>query len=84
MTPCQPSRPPSSPALLEQHGHHGGSDAADEPKRQVDLPEQQDEHLAHAEEHVDRTLDQQVDEVAGREKLRVQRLEDDADQDDAE
>ena len=41
------------------------ADAGDEADRQIDLAEQQDEDLAHAEQHEHRALHQQVDEVAG-------------------
>ena len=51
--------------LLDQLGDDDAADAADEADRQVDLAEQQREDLAHGQQHEDRALDQQVDEVAG-------------------
>ena len=56
------------------------ADARDEADRQVDLAEQQGEDLAHRQQHVRRALDQQVDEVAGGQEVRVERLEQDRDQ----
>jgi len=49
----------------------GGAERADIASGEVDLPEQQHEHLGHAEQHEGRALDQQVRQVAGGEELRV-------------
>jgi hypothetical protein len=58
--------------------------AGDEAGRQVDLAEQQREHLRQGEDHEDRALHEQVHDVAGGQELRVQRLEDDGDDDHAD
>ena len=75
----RPPRPPVSRA--REVGHDHAAEAGDEPDREVDLPEQQDEDLAHREQAEDRSLDEQVDEVAGGQELRVEGLEEDGDQD---
>ena len=68
---------------LHQLGRDDSADAADEPDRQVDLAEQEGEHLAHRQQHVDRALDQQVDEVARGEEVGVERLEQNRDEEQA-
>ena len=76
-------RGPPRPAVRRacEVGHDHPAEAGDEPDREVDLAEQQDEDLAHREQAEDRGLDEQVDEVAGGQELRVERLEEDRDQD---
>ena len=60
------------------------ADAGDEPDRQVDLAEQQHEDLGHRQQHEHGSLDEQVDEVAGGQELRVEGLEDDRDEHQAD
>ena len=76
------SRPPR-PAVsrAREVGHDHAAEAGHEPDREVDLAEQQDEDLAHREQAEHRGLDEQVDEVAGGQELRVEGLEEDRDQD---
>ena len=69
---------------LTSSAHDDAADAAHEADRQVDLAEQQGEDLAHGQQHEDRALDQQVDQVAGGEEVRVQGLEDDRDEEQAD
>ena len=61
----------------DEHARH----AADEADRQVDLPQQQHEDDPHADGREGGRLDDEVDEVAGGEEVRVLRLEDDRDDD---
>ncbi len=62
-------------------GHDHPAEAGDEPDREVDLAEEQDEDLPHRQQAEDRSLDEQVDEVAGGQELVVEGLEQDRDQD---
>ena len=77
---CSPPRPavrgPRRSAMVTA-AHPG--DVAD---REIDLAEEQDEHLAHPEQHEHRRLDEQVYEVARGQEVRVQRLEQDRDQEE--
>ena len=73
-----PPRPAVSRA--REVGHDHAAEAGDEPDREVDLPEQQDEDLAHREQAEDGGLDEQVDEVARGQEFRVEGLEEDRDQ----
>ena len=60
--------------MLRPHQQRSdGADARVVADRQVDLAEQQYEHLGHAEHDERGALDQQVDEVAGRQEQRVLR-----------
>ncbi len=81
---------------MRMASHHGklcwrtGQDGGDDRPhpgvvagREVDLAEDEDPHLGHAQQHEDRALDQQVGEVAGRQEDRVLDLEDDDQQDEA-
>ena len=61
-------------------GHDHAAEPRDEPDREVDLPEQQDEDLAHREQAEDGGLQEQVDEVAGGQEFRVEGLEENRDQ----
>ncbi len=69
-------------------GHHvQGDDGAAgrrEPGGQVDLPEQQHEHLGHAQGDDERGLGHQVDQVARGEEQRAPDLEEQHDRDQAE
>ena len=62
-------------------GHDHPAEAGDESDREVDLAEEQDEDLPHRQQAEDRSLDEQVDEVAGGQELVVEGLEQDRDQD---
>ena len=75
---------PATVLLGQQLGHDHARHAAHEPGRQVDLAEEEHPHLGHGQQHEHRALHQQVDEVAGAQELRVERLEDDRDQEQAE
>src|SRR5207302_1046186 len=66
-------------ALLDELGHDDAADAGDEPGGEVDLAQQQDEDLGHGQQHVDRALDEEVDQVASGQEFRVQGLEQDGD-----
>ena len=66
-------------ALFDELGHDHAAEAGDEPCGEVDLAQQQDEDLGHGQQHVHRALDEEVDQVPGREELGVERLEQDGD-----
>jgi hypothetical protein len=74
-------RPPGPAAVRggEQLGCDDTRDAGDEAGREVDLAEEQREDLRHRQHHEDRALHQQVDDVARRQEVGIQRLEDDRD-----
>ena len=75
--PKDDGRPPGQ--VVRRRDEDGGDhrpDAGDEPNREIDLAENQHPDLGHAEEDEDRTLDEQVGDVAGREEDRVLDLED--------
>ncbi len=77
---------PPGPAVGrgEEGQGDGGADAGHEADREVDLTQNQGEGLAQAQEHEEGGLDQEVDDVAGREELGLLDLEDDDDEDEAE
>jgi hypothetical protein len=69
----------SAAAMAAHHGQFRGHHAAQpghEADGQVDVAEQQREHLAHAEQHEHRALDEQVGQVHRGQEVAVQRLED--------
>jgi hypothetical protein len=68
----------------EQQRRDDTGHAADVADREVDLPQEQDEDDAHADDRVGGHLHDEVDEVAGGEELVVLRLEDDRDDDQAD
>ena len=70
-------------ALLDQLGHDNAPQAGNEARREVDLAQQEDEDLGHGQQHVHGALDEEVHQVAGREEVRVQRLEEDGDDQEA-
>ena len=76
-------RPGPVGALLDELGHDDAAQAGDVARREVDLAQQQDPDLGHGQQHVHRALDEEVDQVAGREEVRVQRLEQDGDEQEA-
>src|SRR5580700_9842521 len=72
---------------IRRHQHPAGEHRADrrgEADRQVDLAEQQDEHLGHAQHHDPRGLGNQVDQVARGQEQGVAGLEVDDDGHQAE
>ena len=69
---------------LHELGDEDGSEPHDQPDREVDLAEEQGEDLGHRQEHVDRALLEEVDQVLRRQELAVGDLEGDRDNDDAE
>ncbi len=76
--PDQQGRPPRP--VVGRGGQDGGDhrpDAGHVADGQVDLPEDEDPHLGHAQQDEDRPLHQQVGQVAVGEEDRALRLEDD-------
>jgi hypothetical protein len=65
----------------QQLGRDHSGDPCHEARREVDLTQEENEDLRHREQHEDRSLHEEVHDVAGAQELRVQRLEDDRDQD---
>jgi len=67
----------------DELGHDYRGEAGHESARQVDLAEEEGEHLAHREQAEDGGLHQEVDEVAGGQEVVVERLEQDRDEQQA-
>ena len=79
-------RGPPGPAIggREQGHGDGGADTGHIAHREVDLAQNEGKGLAQSEQDEERGLDEQVDDVAGRQEFRRLRLEDDDDDDEAE
>lgn len=82
--PGENRRPPRPVVQLAvQYEHHRRPARGVVADRQVDLAEQQDEHLGHPEQHEVGGLGEQVGEVGGRDEVAVLGLEDHHDHDQA-